>query len=498
MTDFSKLTAVGAYDGRYKAKTNELRGLFSTYAFTRNRLLISSYHFQKLIKTLKLESQINIDKCYYFLAGRYEDDIKGMTIIGDPGDDDVTHYDDPGDKYIGIDRFILEDVEDCLELEKETNHDVAAIIKFLKQKYRTQKLGPEWLEGYFHLGLTSQDLNTTAIMMSVESARGIISIDYLDFILDYILKYLITPHKDTMILGKTHGQVATPTTIGNIFQVFYDRILSVARLMNSVELKTKFGGATGGFNSLKCLDTGVDWHQYADELCAHFDLKRAKYTSQIEGYDSLCSVLRLLDGVNTVLIDMCQDIWLYISRDIFKLAVVTDEVGSSAMPHKVNPIDFENAMGNLRMVSGLISAMVTHLPTSFMQRDLKDSTMLRQLGNIFSGCLVSYKAIIKGLNKLSLNEAVLQKELDDNIVVVVEGIQTLLRFCGSSNSYDDFKALTRGKQITKDILLQYVDNVEIKEEGVKLAYQDKKTVDDVRTMMRNMVLDCQTHFNVLH
>lgn len=472
----NELLARGAYDGRYAPKTEEICLLASQYAFTRNRIIIGATHFIRLIKRLGKESHVNLDLWEKSLIKPFNDDI-------------VNHIDGV---YNIVNSEGYKMVSKCVELEKTTNHDVAAIIELMKQKYDELKIGPKEFKGYIHLGLTSQDLNTTANMMIAKDFKEIWHL-YKSKIINS-LKRLDCDESDYYLLSMTHGQAATPTTVKWSFDVFIMRMNNIMSLVNQHKLATKFGGATGGFNSLHSLNTGIDWFGYADELCNSFDLARNMYTTQVESYDSLLIFLSYLHMFNQILYDMCQDIWHYVSRGVFCLRVIDGEVGSSAMPHKVNPIHFENAMGNISVSNNFIQTMEQTLPISIMQRDLRDSTILRQLGNLLSGSLVAWKSIVTGLERLKIDKMVLQKEIDDNIVVVSEGLQTILRFCGNDTAYNDFKELTRGKEVDKNILLKFVDDVILDQDFVDIAYDKKKSVNDVKELMRNVVNNPAVYF----
>jgi adenylosuccinate lyase len=470
------LLAIGAYDGRYANKTNELCLLASQYAFTRNRIIIAATHFIKLIKVLGHESKVNLDLWEQTLIKPFENDI-------------VNHIDA---LYNITDSSGYRMVSRCIEIEKKTNHDVAAIIELLKEQYDEHKIGPKEFKGYIHLGLTSQDLNTSANMMIMKDFREIWHLYQSKMVNS--LRLLNDDYTDNYMLGFTHGQSATPTTFKWAFNIFIGRINNIMPLVHQHKLATKFGGATGGFNSLHSLALEIDWNEYGNKLCNEFGLIRNMYTSQVDSYDSLLVLLSYLHIFNQILYDMCQDIWHYVSRGVLCLKLVDDEVGSSAMPHKVNPIHFENAMGNISITNNFIQAMQSTLSVSIMQRDLRDSTILRQLGNLLSGSLVAWKSIIVGLDRLKIDKMALRKEIDENIVVVSEGLQTILRFCGNDTAYNDFKTLTRGQEINKELLLNFVNEVTLDPEFIKIAYNDTKSVDDVRNLMRNVIDKPEIYF----
>lgn len=469
-----ELLSVGAYDGRYRPRTREVSLISSQYAFTRNRIIIGATHFMEIIKQFKLESHVDLDKWKRNILDPFDFDTKNQI----DGTLDIT-------KSVSYKM-----VEECIELEKTTNHDVGAIIAVLRQKYDQLKIGPKQFKGFIHLGLTSQDLNSSANMISLNEFKDIWMIHYHKI----VNSLLALGEDDDYLMGMTHGQSATPTTIKHIMDTFTCRLNNIMSVVSSLELQTKFGGATGGFNSLHALDLGISWTDYADRICDKFHLKREQKTSQVMSHDSVLLYLSYLLIFNQILYDMSLDMWHYISREVLVLKVVDGEVGSSAMPHKVNPIHFENAMGNISICNGFIQTMQTTLPVSIMQRDLRDSTILRQLGNLFSSSLVAWKSIATGLERLKVNHDTVKQEINNNIVVVVEGLQTVLRFCGNNKAYDEFKEMTRGKPITHGVLHEFVNVVDIDSDFIKVVYDNKKSVEDVRQLMRNIIDKPEVYF----
>jgi len=469
--------SVGAYDGRYHRKTQELIPIASLYALNRNRLLVSAYHFYELIKMIGHDDIVNINKWFELIITPLQKSISDNAVI-----DTVSIMTDQ-----------------CELLEKITNHDVTAVVRFLKQKYTELDIGPEIFNGYIHLGLTSQDINTTSIMLMMQQFKN--DIWYVQY--NNIKKALMTLATDAKIskndymLSLTHGQPATPTRLSWALEIFISRLDEINSLVTSIVDTTKFGGATGGMNAFNCLDLDINWNEYADKLCLKFGLKRNSKTSQVDSYDILVVNLQMMMSFNQILYDLCMDIWHYISRGVFILKLVDGEDGSSAMPNKINPIQFENAMGNISIANGLIITMAQTLPVSMMQRDLRDSTILRQLGNLFSGCLVAWINIGIGLERLDINYDKMKEEIDDNIIVVTEGIQTILRFCGNPNGYDKLKVLTRGKKITKDLLIEFIESLKLNEKDIELAYKGTKTVDDIKQKMINIVMYPENHFNII-
>jgi adenylosuccinate lyase len=468
--------AVGAYDGRYYDKSRELVSLTSQYALIRNRILVSAMHFKKIITSLGHEDKVRLDVWEQQIINPLFGNLVCNTV---------------SDK-------IYDMVQRCEEIDRETNHDVMAVVRFLKELYTKLDIGPPIFNGYIHLGLTSQDINTSSIMLMIYQFDTIIIENHIHNILKTLdlLKTKATSQNDYM-LSMTHGQPATPTRMSWVLNVFINRLMHVKQINSSIAITTKFGGATGGMNAFNCLNTDIDWHDYADKLCEKMLLKRTKYTTQVDSYDDLTIKLNMVMSMNQILYDLCQDVWHYISRNIFNLKTVQGEDGSSAMPNKVNPIHFENAMGNISIANGLIQTLATTLPVSIMQRDLRDSTILRQLGNIFSACLVAWKSIQNGLNRLEINFVNMKTEIDDNIVVVVEGIQTVLRLCGQSDAYDTLKKHTRGKHVTKDLLIKLIIDIELDDESVKIAYNGTKTIADVKQNLYNIVNEPSKYFDII-
>lgn len=503
MTDHT-LFSRGVYDGRYHAKTKELEMIASQYAFTRNRICIGAVYFYNLMIYLKHNDKVNLDI--------WNELIIKPTLM------DIVNEENPDELNMTPNKDVVKMVEECLEIEKETNHDVAAIVQFLRNKYSELGIGPDEFKGYIHLGLTSQDLNTSANILITSQYNQYIVSRY-PYQIIQSLRQIMNEAKQgyDYMLSLTHGQQATPTTLSWTINVFIDRLENLLNIdgptLDEYIFTTKFGGATGGFNSLHSLDyndtfiekydkynyvnTGFCntlWCKIADQTCSKFNLVRTKHTTQVDSYHNLINYLNKIQTLNSILYDLCQDLWHYISRNIFCLKVINNEVGSSAMPHKVNPIHFENAMGNISICNGLIQTFANTLPVSIMQRDLRDSTILRQLGNIFSSSLVAWKSILDGLSRLKINPETLKYEINNNIVVVVEGIQTILRFCGNSSAYDILKEKSRGKTITREILLEFVDEIKLDEKFIDIAYHGEKDVKDVKQMMINVINEPEVYF----
>jgi len=354
----------------------------------------------------------------------------------------------------------LVDANQIKDIEKVTNHDVKAVEYFLKEQF--DNLGFQDFKEFIHFGLTSQDINNTATPLLIKDALHNVYIPMINSTVE-ILKSYVQDWKDIPMLAKTHGQPASPTILGKEFQVFVERIENqLAQLMN-VPFTAKFGGATGNFNAHVVSYPKRDWKIFGDHFVkTHLGLTRLQHTTQIAHYDNLASLFMGVKRINTVLIDLCRDIWTYISMEYFKQKVVAGEVGSSAMPHKVNPIDFENAEGNLGLANAIFTHLSDKLPISRLQRDLTDSTVLRNVGVPFGHTNIALLSIQKGLGKLLLNESALDKDLEANWMVVAEALQNILRREGFPKPYEALKALTRGKSsIDQNTIHEFIDKLSI-------------------------------------
>ncbi len=349
------------------------------------------------------------------------------------------------------------------EIEKTTDHDVKAIEYFLKEQLRKPELAA--LAGaveMIHFGLTSQDINNTAIPLLLKSATADVLLAELHQHVVAPLHKLGTDWRDIPMLARTHGQPASPTRFGKELLVFVERLDRAIRMVRAVPHTGKFGGATGNFNAHHVAFPAVDWCAFADGLLAHLGLERQQYTTQIEHYDDLAALLDALKRINVILINLCRDMWTYISMEYLKQKIDHKQVGSSAMPHKVNPIDFENAEGNLGVANALLEHLSAKLPVSRLQRDLTDSTVLRNLGVPFAHSLVAFKSIARGLSKLLLNEERIRADLTDNYVVVSEGLQTVLRREGFDRPYETLKDLTRtNTHITQAAIEAFIDKLNV-------------------------------------
>jgi adenylosuccinate lyase len=337
---------------------------------------------------------------------------------------------------------------------------VKAVEYYLKEKFTS--LGFEKQKEFIHFGLTSQDINNTAIPLAVKDAVHAIYLPMLNDVLAKI-KEAVAIYSDVSMLSRTHGQPASPTRLGKEFAVFVERIENQKSVLISIPYAAKFGGATGNFNAHFVAYPNIDWKSFADNFVNNvLGLHRSQFTTQIEHYDSFASLCDAIKRINTILMDFCRDMWSYISMDYFKQKIKEGEIGSSAMPHKVNPIDFENAEGNLGMANAILEHFSSKLPISRLQRDLTDSTVMRNIGVPFSHSVIAYKSILKGMDKLLLNKEKIDRDLEDNWVVVAEGIQTILRRENFPDPYETIKNLTRTNQkLGKEILHDFIDKLEI-------------------------------------
>jgi adenylosuccinate lyase len=424
--ELNPLTAVSAIDGRYRTHVQHLDEYFSEYALIKYRVLIE------------------IEYLFFLSSKKYlslsENAIKHLNTIKE---DFQTHY-----------------AERIKEIEQITNHDVKAVEYFLKNEL--EKTGEGTAKEWVHFGLTSQDINNTAIPLLWKHA---IEFEYLPPLLNLNaqLKLLAKEWREVSMLARTHGQPASPTLLGKEIMVFVERIENQVEQLINIPFSAKFGGATGNFNAHHIAYPKKDWLKFADEFVQEvLGLERSRFTTQIEHYDHLAAQFDAMKRINTILIDFCRDIWTYVSMDYFKQKVKKGEVGSSTMPHKVNPIDFENAEGNLGLANAIFEHLSAKLPMSRLQRDLTDSTVLRNIGLPFAHTILSLKSIEKGLNKLVLNDGKIYDDLENNWAVVTEAIQTILRREQYPNPYEALKELSRGKNgINKKTIHQFIDKLEI-------------------------------------
>ena len=426
------LNAISPIDGRYQSKTQELSAYFSEYALIKYRVQVEVEYFIALCE-LPLPQ----------LNGFGTQNVERLRNI-------VRYFGEPQATRIK-------------DIESKTNHDVKAVEYFLKEEFSELGLG-QWKE-FIHFALTSQDINNTAIPLSLKAALHEV---YDVFFIKIIEKInaLSGEWANIPMLARTHGQPASPTLLGKEFEVFSERLNVQFKQLKAVPFSAKFGGATGNFNAHHVAYPNINWHEFADDFVNNrLDLQRSHPTTQIEHYDNIAALFHTLSRLNTILIDLCRDVWTYISMNYFKQKTIVGEVGSSAMPHKVNPIDFENAEGNLGMANAIFGHLAEKLPVSRLQRDLTDSTVLRNVGVPIGHTLIAFKSILKGLDKLLLNEAKLASDLEANWAVVAEAIQNILRRESYPKPYEALKELTRGKaSISKTDIQEFIEQLEVSAE----------------------------------
>lgn len=429
--DLTPLTAISPVDGRYRRATGVLGPYFSEGALIKYRVLVELEYFIALVQLP--------------LPGLKQFDSRKIGALR------RLHTD-----------FSAADAQRVKEIEKQTNHDVKAVEYFLKECFDRLELS-EFKE-FIHFGLTSQDINNTALPLSLKQAWLEVMQPELDGVLD-ALREKAEVWGQVPMLARTHGQPASPTRVGKELDVFIDRLERQIELLATVPFSAKFGGATGNFNAHVAACPQIDWIEFADRLVNNtLGLSRSRVTTQIEHYDNLAAFCDGLKRINTILIDLARDIWTYISMDYFKQKIKAGEVGSSTMPHKVNPIDFENAEGNLGVAIALCEHLAAKLPISRMQRDLTDSTVSRNIGVPLAHTLIAFKSLLKGLNKLMLNETKIRRDLQDNWAVVTEGLQTILRREGYPEPYEALKVLTRTHAvIDQAAIADFIEHLDVKE-----------------------------------
>lgn len=424
--ELTNLTAISPVDGRYRNQVSHLDEYFSEYALMKYRVIVEIEYFLFLA-----------DKKFFKLSAKARQELKKVT-----------------------EEFSLENAQQIKDIERTTNHDVKAVEYFLKQQL--DKAGAAEAKEWVHFGLTSQDINNTSIPLSWKNCM---EHDYLPMLINLQnnLYQLAAKWKDISMLARTHGQPASPTKLGKEIMVYVERLENQVQLFSYIPYAAKFGGATGNFNAHKIAFPKKDWITLGNEFVENvLGLQRMQFTTQIEHYDNLAAHFDTIKRINNILIDLCRDIWTYISMDYFKQKTKKGEVGSSAMPHKVNPIDFENAEGNFGVANALLGHLSGKLPVSRLQRDLTDSTVLRNLGVPIAHVLIAIKSLEKGLGKLVLNEAKLKEDLENNWAVVAEAIQTILRREKYPNPYEALKDLTRGKTtITKADIHNFIASLKV-------------------------------------
>jgi len=448
--ELSSLNAISPVDGRYRKATEKLADYFSEGALIRYRVLVEVEYFIALCN-LSVSQLADIDKSMFEnLRGIYKD-------------------------------FSHEDARRVKDIEAVTNHDVKAVEYFLKEKF--DKLGLHNFREFIHFGLTSQDINNTALPCSLKDAWVNVLQPVLDEVVETLNKQAVQ-WKDVPMLARTHGQPASPTSLGKEIFVFVERIKKQKNLLETIPFSAKFGGATGNFNAHYVAYPEIDWIGFGDHLINQvLGLERSRVTTQIEHYDNLAAFCDNLKRINTILIDLNRDIWSYISMNYFKQKIKDDEVGSSAMPHKVNPIDFENSEGNLGVANAVFEHLSAKLPVSRLQRDLTDSTVTRNIGVPFAHTLIAFKSLLKGLDKLILNSEAVHDDLQDNWAVVGEAIQTVLRREGYPEPYETLKELTRTNlRIDHKAIVKFIESLNVdqtvKEELKKITPQNYTGVCD--------------------
>ncbi len=428
--DLNKLTAISPVDGRYRPQTAWLAHYFSEFSLIRYRVLIEIEYFIALCE-LPLPQLMIVDPAIFpELRKIYES-------------------------------FTESDAQKIKEIEKVTNHDVKAVEYFLKEKFDMLNLGS--VKEFIHFGLTSQDINNTAMPLQLKEALGELENLYEE--ISNQIDGLAVGWKDIPMLARTHGQPASPTMVGKEMKVFSTRLHIQIEYLKNIPFSAKFGGATGNLNAHHVAYPEIDWNSFADKFVnKNLGLCRSFPTTQIEHYDNLAALCDGLKRINTILLDFSRDIWMYVSMNYFKQKIKKNEVGSSAMPHKVNPIDFENAEGNLGLANALFEHFAAKLPVSRLQRDLTDSTVLRNIGMPIAHTVISLKSLEKGINKLEINEEAIHHDLEEHWAVVAEALQTILRREGYPEPYEALKALTRkGEKISKKTIREFIDQLDVEE-----------------------------------
>ncbi len=430
--DIQLLTAISPVDGRYRNKVDGLALYFSEYALIRYRVLVEIEYFIALCEQ-PLPQLADFDKALY-------EDLRKV-----------------------YKNFELEDADRIKEIESVTNHDVKAVEYFIKEKFDDLKL--EKYKEFIHFGLTSQDINNTAVPYSLRDAVHDIYYPLLEELIQ-TLDQLATEWKDIPMLAKTHGQPASPTRLGKEMKVYVERLNKQLALLKGIPCSAKFGGATGNFNAHNAAYPEINWVDFGNNFVNNIlKLDREQVTTQISNYDNMAASFDNFKRINVILLDLARDFWTYIMMEYFKQKIKKGEVGSSAMPHKVNPIDFENAEGNLGIANSIFSHLAEKLPVSRLQRDLTDSTVLRNIGVPIAHSVISIRSLAKGLGKLLLNENAIKRDLEDNWAVVAEGIQTILRREGYPNPYEALKELTRtNEEINAKTMAAFIETLKVSEE----------------------------------
>lgn len=429
MMTLTALSAISPVDGRYRSKVAELAPFFSEFGLIKYRVLVEVEYFIALVES-GLEPLNAVDTAVF---------PKLRAIVAD---------------------FSEADAQAIKDIEKTTNHDVKAVEYFLKSKMEALGLN-DYLE-FIHFGLTSQDINNTAVPLSLKDAIHQVYVPSMNELLDILKKY-VAAWSNVPMLARTHGQPASPTILGKEIGVFVQRLETQLAVLKTIPYAAKFGGATGNFNAHFVAFPQVDWVAFSNQFVnQQLGLERSQLTTQIENYDQLANLFDCLKRINTILLDLDRDMWTYISMDYFKQKLKEGEVGSSAMPHKVNPIDFENSEGNVGIANALYEHLAAKLPVSRLQRDLTDSTVLRAVGMPLAHSLIAIKATCNGLNKLLLNQDAIDADLENNWAVVAEAIQTILRSIGFPKPYEALKGLTRkNEKVTQATVHAFIDTLEV-------------------------------------
>jgi len=444
--ELKDLTAISPVDGRYRSQTTVLANFFSEFALIKYRVQVEIEYFISLCE-LPLPQLTGISNEIF-------QDLREIYV-----------------------NFSLDDAQRVKDIEKVTNHDVKAVEYFIKEEF--DKLGLNDYKEFIHFGLTSQDINNTSVPLSIKDALEKAYLPSLNSVISKLAEYAEV-WKNIPMLAKTHGQPASPTRLGKEIMVYVSRLQQQVLLLNSVPHSAKFGGATGNFNAHNVAYPGIDWSGFAVRfLDEKLGLVREPFTTQISNYDNLAALFDAMKRINNILMDMNRDFWMYISMEYFKQKIKAGEVGSSAMPHKVNPIDFENSEGNIGVANAMLEHLASKLPVSRLQRDLTDSTVLRNVGIPFAHSMIAFNSSLKGLSKLLLNEKALARDLQNNWAVVAEGIQTILRREGYPNPYEALKALTR-------------TNSEINEQSISSFIEGLDVNDSVKNELRKITPDSYT------
>lgn len=430
--ELTALNAISPIDGRYRNKIDNLGNFYSEYALIKYRVRVEVEYFIALCKTDIAQLKSFDEKKFIELRKIYTE-------------------------------FTEENAQEVKDTEKVTNHDVKAVEYFIKKRF--DELGLQEYKEFIHFGLTSQDINNTSVPLSLKEGIGEELIPAIAQLLE-VIATRATEWKDIPMLAKTHGQPASPTKLGKEFLVFHERLVKQLQLLNNVPFSAKFGGATGNFNAHNVAYGNIDWVEFANKFVEDsLGLSRSVYTTQIEHYDNMGALFDGIKRINTILIDLSRDVWQYVSMNYFKQKINKNEVGSSAMPHKVNPIDFENAEGNLGMANATFEHLSQKLPISRLQRDLTDSTVLRNVGVPLGHTQIAILSLLKGFSKLELNEQAIRQDLEDNWAVVAEAIQTILRRENYPNPYETLKDLTRtNERIDANSISKFVDGLDVTED----------------------------------